>query len=86
MRFQLLTGLPRIVTCLGCQRELTGGSPSDVSASGRPLDTVYQDIASMDAIAAFYCESCAAKHAEGIDPTRAVKQFYSDTHGDMILC
>jgi hypothetical protein len=44
------------------------------------LDTVYQDVDTL----LYYCEDCAAKHAEGVDPTKAVTQFFADTAGETI--
>ena len=81
MRFQLITGEPVLIVCHGCQQERTAGSLPHVSASGRQLDTVYQDVDT----SLFYCEDCAAKHAESIDPTKAVTQFYADTFGEKVL-
>jgi hypothetical protein len=80
MRFQLVTGQPQVITCSGCQAERTAGSEPHLSASGRQLDTVYQDVDTL----LYYCEDCAAKHAEGVDPTKAVTQFFADTSGETI--
>ena len=82
MTFRQLTGRPQLVECQGCLKELIGGSPDERSASGRVLDVVYQDVASNSPL--FYCERCAAKHAEGIDTAHSITQFFSDTRGEFI--
>ena len=33
----------------------------------------------------YYCETCAAKHAEGVDTARSITKFYADTRGKAIL-
>jgi hypothetical protein len=33
----------------------------------------------------YYCEPCAASHAEYEDPTRSVSQYYADTKGETVL-
>jgi hypothetical protein len=81
MRFQLITGPPRLVQCFGCLQERTAGSLPHRSASGRLLDTVYQDTVYQ----AYYCDQCAAKHAETMDPTRSIGQYYADTRGGRVL-
>ena len=81
MRFEPITGPPQIVQCLGCLEERVTGSQGERSASGRLLDAVYRETAS----GGLYCETCAAKHAEGIDTTKALTQFYADTRGERIL-
>ncbi len=80
MRFNRITGVPQVLQCSGCLKEYTAGSPPYQTASGRQLDTVYQNDAGVT-----YCEACAAKHAEGTDTTKAVTMFYADTRGDTIL-
>lgn len=79
MRFTLITGPPRLVQCAGCLKECTAGSLPHVSASGRLLDTVYQDVKG-----GVYCDQCAAKIVESTDTTRSVKTFYADTRGEVI--
>lgn len=79
LTFRQLTGKPQLIQCRGCLEERTGGSPDERSASGRVLDVVYLDVTSNEPV--FYCEACAAKHVEGIDPTRSITQFYADTRG-----
>jgi hypothetical protein len=81
VRFQLITGHPQLVQCYGCLQERTAGSLPHRAASGRILDTVYQDLDT----GAYYCEECAAKHAEGIDTARSITKFYADTRGKAIL-
>jgi hypothetical protein len=81
VRFQRITGPAEVVQCMGCLEERTAGSLPHRSASGRLLDTVYRETAS----GALYCESCALRHAEGIDTSRSVTQFYADTRGEAIL-
>lgn len=80
MRFQSVKGPPRVVQCSGCSEERTAGSLPYRAASGRQLDTVYQD-----ETGSFYCEGCATRHVEAIDPTRSVTRFYADTRGERIL-
>ena len=86
MRFQIVTGAVFSVTCQGCGEHRLAGSEPYVSAStgqpsGRP-DTVYEDLDAPQG--SYYCEPCARKHAEGVDPTKAVTQFFADTHGETI--
>lgn len=82
MRFRRLQGIPQLITCSGCLKERTGGGLEHRSASGRVLDVVYQDVSSTGLV--FYCQDCAARHAEGIDQTRSRTQFFQDTRGQQI--
>jgi hypothetical protein len=86
MRFKLITGVAFSVTCQGCQQPSMAGSESYQSASTGLASTphkVYLDSTSTPAM--YYCESCAASHADYEDPTRSVSQFYADTTGDKVL-
>ena len=88
MRFQLVIGPVFSVSCQGCHEHKHAGSESYRSAStgrldGQP-DRVYADLDSK-AYEAYYCEFCARRHAEGVDITRSVTQFYTDTAGEQIL-
>jgi hypothetical protein len=88
MRFQLVTGPVFSVSCQGCDETKQAGSEPFVSAAtgladGEP-DKVYEDI---EAVCphVYYCEACAVAHVEANDPTKSVKQFFADTHGEIIL-
>jgi hypothetical protein len=82
LTFRRLTGPAQLIVCHGCLEERTAGSPPHHSASGRVLDVVYQDVSS--ASPAFYCQSCAARHAEGTDLTRSRSRFFNDTRGKSV--
>ncbi len=82
MRFQQVTGPPTVVQCSGCQLERTAGTLGELTASGRLVDVVYQDTDATEPV--FYCEQCAARHAEAEDTTRSRTQFYQDTSGEVI--
>ena len=90
MRFSLITGPVFSITCSGCLSHKQAGTELYRSAStgnmdGQP-DRVYTDIEDTPYRAfycdVYYCEACAARHAEAIDPTKSVEGFYSDTRGE----
>jgi hypothetical protein len=64
--------------------KLAGNEPYRSAATGR-LDGLPDRVyAYFDGIPfeAYYCESCARLHADGIDTSRSVTQFYADTAGE----
>ncbi len=88
MRFKLVTGPVFSITCQGCGEHKQAGSECFRSASTGKLDghpdTVYADLEGTP-FESYYCEPCAAGHAEYQDTTKSVSKFYADTAGEKIL-
>lgn len=83
MRFTFVTGRTFTIVCQGCGETKTAGSePYRSAASGKLVqpDRVYADLDG-EAFKAYYCEGCAAKHAQGTDTSRSVSQYFIDTSG-----
>lgn len=79
MRFKLIEGVVRTITCLGCNMSIQAGTTPYQPANGSKQLSKPQRCYTEDVPNSCYCESCANKIVLGVDITRSFTSYYHDT-------